>query len=297
MVSRSEYICPRCGQPADPGASFCTSCGAPVDVRQAQDKSGWTELPPVKDMAKIQFGQSVCQIEGNYVPVADVNLASATDAVYFTHHVLLWKDAQVEITRMKLAGGWSRLFAGLPLIMTQAHGPGHIAFSKDAPGELVPLSLQPGQCVDVREHAFLLAAGNVRYDYFQSGIWIRTGSGKESEMHYPLGMFMDRFSTAHEPGLLLLHGDGNVFTRTLAPGEMLLVKPAALLYKDMTVDMQLHLEHPAGTWRSFRSWGERYCWLRLVGPGRIAVQSAYSHFEDPGSNLTGTSPGTTGRQW
>jgi hypothetical protein len=69
-----------------------------------------------------------------------------------------------------------------------------------------------------------------------------------------------------------------------------------LLFKDYSVAMQLHFEHPAGTWRSWRSWGERYCWLRLFGPGRVAVQSAYGRFEDSGGNLTACSPATRS-QW
>ncbi len=70
-------------------------------------------------MAKLQFGNSFCQIEGLYVPVADVNLA-ASDSIYFTHHVLLWKDPQLNITTMSLASGWKRMFAGLALITCSA---------------------------------------------------------------------------------------------------------------------------------------------------------------------------------
>src|SRR5439155_13877670 len=109
----------------------------------------WYKMPGIKDMAHLQFGRSYCQIEGDYVPVADMNLAQG-DSVYFTHHVLLWKDPQVTISAMPLRGGWSRLFSGLPLIMTQAEGPGHIAFSKDAAGEMIAVPLQPGQGLDVR---------------------------------------------------------------------------------------------------------------------------------------------------
>ena len=46
------------------------------------------------------------------------------------------------------------------------------------------------------------------------------------------------------PGLLLLHAGGNVFVRTLAAGETIMVKPPALLFKDPTVGMQLHVEYP-----------------------------------------------------
>jgi len=66
-------------------------------------ESGWSKLPGRKDMAKLQFGDSFCQIEGLYVPVADMNLA-APDSVYFTHHVLLWKDPHIK--HYDHAAGW-----------------------------------------------------------------------------------------------------------------------------------------------------------------------------------------------
>ena len=107
--------------------SSCPRCGAALRATRCVTESGWTELPGRKDMAKLQFGHSFCQIEGMYVPVADLNLA-AGDSVYFTHHVLLWKDPQVNVTAMSLAGGWKRLFAGMPLVMTQARARGTSRF-------------------------------------------------------------------------------------------------------------------------------------------------------------------------
>ena len=59
--------------------------------------------------------------------------------------------------------------------------------------------------------------------------------GLANILHGGNGMFMDRFVTAGHPGLLLLHGYGNVFERTLRPGEKILVEPGAFLYKDSTV--------------------------------------------------------------
>ena len=73
-------------------------------MRQRTTDSGWTELPAIPDMARIQFGQSTCQIEGAYVPVADMNLA-AGDSVYFSHHVLLWQDPSVELVDPAPEGG------------------------------------------------------------------------------------------------------------------------------------------------------------------------------------------------
>jgi len=260
----------------------------------AAAESGWTKLPARKDMTKLQIGNSSCQIEGLYVPVADMNLA-AGDSVYFTHHVLLWKDPQVNITTMSLKGGWKRMFAGLPLIMTQAEGPGRIAFSKDDPGELIPVALQPGQSIDVREHMLLAATSNVSYDWFQTGIWFETKNGDDTETHYPVGRFMDRFTSPPTPGLLLLHAGGNVFVRNLAPGQAILVKPTALVFKDPTVQMQLHFEHPGAIFTTWGYWGNRYLWLRLTGPGRVAIQSVFERMEGESRNMTRRSSATATR--
>lgn len=297
--SDRSYHCKWCGHVGDASSTSCPGCGAPVDVRTVVTKSGWSELPAIKDMAKIQFGQSFCQVEGTYVPVADFNLAPG-DGVYFTHHLLLWKDEQIQINAMSLAKGWKRLFAGLPLVMTQATGPGHIAFSKDKPGELIALPLNAGQSVDVREHVFMIATSHVSYDWFNTGIWFTTQKGNdrnEQETHWPIGMFMDRFSATSAPGLLLLHGGGNVFVRNLAPGQSILIKPTALLFKDPSVRMHLHFESPAGL---TRLWGRgilRYVWLRLHGPGRVAVESHFERLEDPGYDLVSSEPFSTRHNW
>ena len=55
--------------------------------------------------------------------------------------------------------------------------------------------------------------------------------------------------------------------------------------------MNLHFEHPGGTWQSWRSWGNRYLWLRLTGPGRVAIESRFRRVEDPGSTLSGSGGG------
>ncbi len=290
-----QNVCSWCGMVNDGTPLSCPSCGATLDVRANMTRSGWTKVPGRKDMAKIQFGNSSCQIEGTYVPVIDMNLAPE-DTVYFAHHVLLWKDDQTHIGAMSMKGAWKRMLAGMPVIMTQAKGPGHVAFSRDAPGEMIALPLQRGQAVDVREHVFVVATGQVNYDWIQTGIWFTTGSGDDRETHYPVGMYMDRFSASNAPGLLLAHASGNVFVRQLAPNQTILVKPTALLFKDPTVNMQLHIEQPHNTWKAWSTWGERYLWLQLFGPGRVAVQSAFEPVEDDGQNITSSS-GITIHRW
>ncbi|HTU74196.1 MAG TPA: hypothetical protein VMG38_11825 [Trebonia sp.] len=45
-------------------------------------------------MSEFRFSQSTVQVEGDLVPVAEINL-SPHDGVYFEHHVMLWKDESV----------------------------------------------------------------------------------------------------------------------------------------------------------------------------------------------------------
>ena len=285
------YTCNWCGTVSDGTALSCPACGATINVAEIVTPTGWIELPGRKDMAKIQIGKSSCQIEGAYVPVADFNLAQG-DSVYFAHHSLLWQETSVNITMMSMKNAWKRAFAGMPIFMTQAAGPGHIAFSRDLPGELLSIPLQPGQAVDVREHFMLVATSHVDYTWVNSNIWYSTKNGDETETHYPIGMTLDRFMAPKMPGLLLLHASGNVFTRKLRQGESILIKPTALIFKDPTVNMQLHFEHPNSNWNLWMSYTQRYLWLRLFGPGRVAIQSAFEPVEDNGRTITNHSPAT-----
>lgn len=275
----ADYTCRYCRQPSDATAASCPRCGAPVDVRAAVSTSGWTRQPPIPDMARIQFGQSHLQIEGSGVPVADFTLA-APDWIYFSHHTLLWTDPGVRMESMGLSGGWKRMMAGLPLFMLTGRGPGHIALSDNHAGDVVALPLAPGQAIWVREHRFLAATGTVTYDWRQTGVWYVTGTGDDRETHYPLGQFGDIFRAPNAPGLALLHSPGNTFLRDLAPNQTLLVQPSALLYRDLTVQMHLHLEYPRSQGISFwNSYSYRNVWLRLIGPGRVAVHSVFERPE------------------
>jgi uncharacterized protein (AIM24 family) len=278
--------CPWCGAQVSSAELSCPGCGSPVGRSQQVSQSGWTELPPIRDMARIRAGDSTCQIEGMYVPVADFNLARG-DSVYFAHHAVLWKDPQVEVRRMSIDGAFTRLMAGLPIIMTEAHGPGHIAFSRDEPGEMVAIPLQPGQSIDVREHLFLAATRHVAYYYVATDCWFTTGNDRDTETHYPAGQYLDRFTAREGPGLLLLHASGNVMVRDLAEGQTMLIKPAALVYKDPAVRMALDVNTSYGN--SFGLGTVRMIWLHLAGPGRVAIQSAYEAQEGGRGQITGQS--------
>jgi uncharacterized protein (AIM24 family) len=287
------YTCPYCRMASEGTSPTCVRCGAPVDVRLRKSDSGWIKQPAIRDMARIRFNRSTCQISGTYVPVAEMALHDE-DWVYFSLHVLLHTDTNVRLEALMMGGGWNRVLAGMPMIMMRAQGPGHIAFSADHPGDTLALPLQPNQAVDVVEHRFLVATGNVNYQWHPSGVWFTTQDGDEQEWHYPLGRMIDRFAPqGGAPGLLLLHAPGNVFVRDLAHHERLLLQPSGLIWKDPTVRMSLHFEYPRGSyWFSSAKWQAKSVWLTLHGPGRVAIQSVFERPELVGS-VVQTSGATT----
>jgi uncharacterized protein (AIM24 family) len=246
-------------------ALSCGACGAPLDVRNLISESGWREAPRIRDMTEIHFSSSTCQVEGEIVPAAEINLGPG-DSIFFEHHVMLWKEPHVPVTLMSLAGGMKRVFAGMPFLISVATGPGRIAFSRDATGELIMLPLHPGMELDVREHAFLLSSHQIEYSFVRV-------KGLSNILFGGQGMYMDRFITTSTPGLLILHGYGNVFERRLAAGESIMVEPGAFLYKDSTVTMQVEFQKLTSGFFG----GTNMSLARMTGPGRIGIQSMYVH--------------------
>ena len=260
-----RITCQWCHAMNDKTAVSCRACGAPLDIKNLVSESGWREAPRIKDMTEIRFGGSTCQVEGEIVPVAEINLA-ANDSIFFEHHVLLWKDDATAMSVMTLQGGIKRALAGMPFVISIANGPGRVAFSRDATGELVVLPLHPGMELDVREHAFLLASHHINYSFIRI-------KGLRNILFGGQGMFMDRFVTGNEQGLLILHGYGNVFERTLKAGESIMLEPGAFLYKDSTVTMDVEFQQLTTGWFG----GTGMSLARMTGPGRVGIQSMYVH--------------------
>jgi uncharacterized protein (AIM24 family) len=256
--------CQWCKAQNDSQRTSCATCGAPLDQKNLVTDSGWTEAPRLRDMTEFRFSNSTCQIEGEIVPVAEMALA-AGDSVFFEHHTMLWKDAQVAMSAMNTGGGLKRMLGGMPHVVSIAHGPGRIAFSRDATGEVVVLPLHPSMEIDVREHAFLAGTHTLTYSFERI-------KGLVNVMHGGEGMYMDRFVTAGEQGLLLLHGYGNVFQRTLGQGEKILVEPGGFLYKDSSVTMSVSKQ-------DVKTSALRHSMYlaELSGPGRVGIQSMYVH--------------------
>lgn len=316
-------VCPRCHNQVADGTKFCGSCGAPVQAAQSSPQQGpygpipgasgaqgapsgsaggaFTPPNQFEEYTNSAFGTSVpraelhnpkgplriadmtISIEGELVPVVDIMLGNQMP-IYFEHHILLWKHPGVQIGFRSMSGAARRFFAGLQVFISEAQGPGNISFSRDSVGQVVALRLQPGQMVEVREHQFLVATGNVDYNF-------TFVQGASNILFSRTGMFIDQFTAQGGEGMLLLHGYGNVFEKVLAPGEALDVEPGAWLWKDPSVQMQVTtvtgsqrgggmgggiLGAIAGSLGGMAA-GASFILNRFIGPGRVGLQSMTYH--------------------
>jgi len=202
-------------------------------------------------------------LEGELVPVATLSLNPNSKPIFFEHHILLWRDTQVEITSKTLKGVGKRMLAGLPVVVTQAQGNGKIAFSRDATGQLIFIELQSGEQIDVREHQFLFATDSIEYGFYR----IR---GISNLLFGGTGFFIDTFKG---PGVVALHGYGNILEKTLQAGEQIDVEPGAFLYKETSVKMDtISLGIKTGLFS-----GTSIFLNRFTGPGKIGIQSMTFH--------------------
>jgi len=268
--------CPTCQAPIPEGARFCPNCGAaapqPVSVGAYSEPVGESDNP--KETMRV--GDTSVRVEGELVPVVDIELGPRT-GVYFEHHILLWKQPQVRLGFLGLQNAGKRFFAGLQIFISTAQGPGNIAMSREAPGQIVALRIRPGQPpIDVREHQFLVATNGVAYDfYWQTGL--------ANVFFSRSGLFIDRFTATNEEGLLLLHGYGNVFEKQLGPGEQIDVEPGAWLWKDATVRMDTVTVLQSGGGGGLMGalgalvGGASLVMNRFTGPGRLGLQSMTYH--------------------
>lgn len=211
------------------------------------------------------FAGFTYHLDGELVPVLTVELPPG-QAVYFEHHILLWKTTSLQIGIRPMKGMVKRMLAGMQIFVTEATGPGEIAFSRDGAGHVFALHLKPSDEIHVREHQFLAATGNVDYSFERV-------KGVANVLFGGTGFFIDKFHGAGQDGILWLHGYGNVFEKVLGPGESIDVEPGGWLYKDPSVQMTTNMQRLSTGLLA----GMNLVMNRFTGPGRLGLQSMYLH--------------------
>lgn len=219
-----------------------------------------------------RFANLIYHIEGELVPSLTVEI-SPEQPIFFEHHVMLWKTTPLETKASKLSGSFKRVIAGMPILLLVAHGKGQIAFSRQAVGQIYPIHLEPGQEIDVREHQYLAATSNLSYTFSRV-------KGFSNVMFGGSGFFIDKFKSTQTPGIVWLHGYGNVFEKHLEPGEQIDVDSGSWVYKDPSVEMQSNLQRfSTGVFGST----SLIC-NRFTGPGRVGIQSQSNPMQDLASD-------------
>jgi uncharacterized protein (AIM24 family) len=226
-------------------------------------------VPVLLPTAALQetFAGVTYHVEGELVPVLHLELDELP--VYFEHHILLWKDPAVHVGLKSLKGAFKRMLSGMSIFMTEAKGPGNIAFSRDGVGHVFAIHLKAGEALDVREHQFLAATDGIDFTFTRV-------KGFTNILFGGSGLFIDTFSCPEDEGVLWLHGYGNVFEVTLDTGKQIDVEPGGWIYKDRTVHMET-------VWASLSTGffgGANINLNRFTGPGRVGIQSMYLHMPE-----------------
>ena len=218
------------------------------------------------------FAAVTYHLDGELVPALTIELpASESARIYFEHHIVLWKHPSVTIDVRPMKGAFKRMMAGMQVLVTQATGPGQIAFSRDGAGHIVPIHMQRGDEFHVREHQFLAATSNIDYTFERV-------KGAANMFLGGSGFFIDKFHCQAGEGILWLHGYGNVFEKTLAPGESIDVEPGGWVYKSASMVMETNFTRLSTGLLA----GMNLVLNRFTGPGRLGIQSMYLHLQTEG---------------
>lgn len=204
------------------------------------------------------------RIEGDITQALHVAL-NGSMPLMFEHHVILWKQPQIDVSIFKMAGSFKRMIGGLNIFMTQAQGAGEIAFSRDNPGQLFALQLAEGQEVLVREHQFLAATANIEYTFERV-------KGFGSMLFGSQGFWVDRFTGGKGGSTLWIHAHGNAFDIELAAGEVIDVEPGAWVYRDKSIGYE---QKVFGLKTGILGGGGNLVFNRFTGPGHLGLQSGY----------------------
>ena len=145
------------------------------------------------------------RIEGELVPVLHLALDGSVP-VFFEHHVILWKQPQVDVAMKKLKGAFKRVISGMPIFMTAgASASGEIAFSRDSAGQVFPMQR-------AARHGAAGARAPVPGRHRQPRLHLRAGAAASAHALRQPGLLHRPLRGAPAAtAVLWLHAHGNAF--------------------------------------------------------------------------------------
>ncbi|RMD51844.1 MAG: TIGR00266 family protein [Candidatus Thermofonsia bacterium] len=205
------------------------------------------------------------KIVGTTLPTLDI-LLTAGETVYTEAGGMAWYKGQVQMettTRGGLLKGLARTLAGESLFLTNyscQKGEALITFTPEAPGSIIPISLQSGESRICQKDAFMVAQNSVSLEiHFRR----RLGAG----LFGGEGFILQKITG---PGMAWVEIAGEVREYELAPGETMHVDPGHLAMYEPSVDYDI--TRVKGVKNIFFG-GEGLFLAKLTGPGKVWLQS------------------------
>ena len=255
--------CQKCGQPLQPEARFCASCGAPVAEAAA---------------ASAASAPSDFHLVGDVMQAVVVPLVAGQE-VQAEAGAMLYMAGDVDMdTSMKggIWGGLRRMVVGESLFMTRfrARGPAQVAFAAPHPGNVKRLDLDGRSGWLCQRDSFLCST-----DGIEVGIAFtkRFGAG----LFGGEGFILEKLSGT---GTAMIHAGGNLVEFDLVAGQSLRVDTGCIVAFQESVRYDIQF---VGGFKNALFGGEGLFLAELTGPGKCILQTL------PFSRLAGRILGLT----
>jgi uncharacterized protein (TIGR00266 family) len=213
------------------------------------------------------------EIYGTTMQTLDVKLAGG-EAVYTESGGMAWMSGDIEMstsTRGGLLQGLGRKLAGESLFMTTytcRGASGLVTFTPEAPGKVLPFTLEAGQSLICQRDSFMCAEDSVQLEmHFRKKLGTGLFGGEGFVLQKVTG-----------PGMVFLEVAGEMREYDLKPGQVMRVDPGHIALYEPTVKYDISMVKGA---TNILFGGEGLFLATLTGPGKIWLQSL------PLSNLAG----------
>jgi uncharacterized protein (TIGR00266 family) len=209
------------------------------------------------------------RIQGTTMPVLEIDL-QPNESVFSESGELSWMTGSIQMATHTQMGGGGGLFGvlkrvagGGSIFMTEYRAwqyPGTVSFATKVPGHIVPVELGQGPEYLVHRHGFLCATPQVSISVgFQQSLGAGIFGGD--------GFLLQRIGGV---GTAWLELSGELFQKTLAPGEVLRVHPGHVGAFQTTVGFQITMVPGI---KNMIFGGDGLFLAELVGPGNVWLQT------------------------
>jgi len=205
------------------------------------------------------------EIHGTAMQTLDVTLTQG-EAVYTESGGMAWMTGDIEMntsTRGGLLKGLGRKLAGESLFMTTyacRGASGLITFTPEAPGKILPFTLEAGQSLICQKDSFMCAEDSAKLEmHFRKRLGTGIFGGE--------GFILQKITG---PGTVFLEVAGEVREYTLGPNQVMKVDPGHLALYEPTVGYDI--ARVRGVANVLFS-GEGLFLATLTGPGKVWLQS------------------------